>query len=63
MLNAIPPEVFNIVAFTLNPPPGILAPMPAPQGQRSGQLLQWAESPAGCGLAVVQEVLDEALHS
>ena len=58
-LNAIPPETFNMVIFALNPPPGLVAPMLAPQGQRSQQLLQWAESPGGSTLRPVLEIIEE----
>lgn len=61
-LNAIPPETFNMLVFVLDPPPGIIAPMPAPQGQRSGQLLSWAESPGGCTLSVIKDILEQILH-
>ena len=62
-LNAIPPETFNMLVFALNPPPGVIAPMPAPQGQRSGQLLSWAEGPGGSSLRMVKQILNQALQN
>jgi hypothetical protein len=46
----IPAQQLNMLIFTLDPPKGIISPMPAPQGDRVFQFLQWAESNEGCGL-------------
>lgn len=59
-LNAVAPEIFNMLVFVPSPPPGVIAPRPAPQGQRSGQLLAWAEGPGGCSLRVVKQILNQA---
>lgn len=56
-LNAIMPEQLDLIIFTLTPPPGIIPPLPAAQGQRVSALLNWASSPGGCGLAAVQQLL------
>jgi hypothetical protein len=56
-LNAILPGQFNMLLFALNPPPGLIPPMPAPQAERSTALLTWAKSPSGIGLRTVEEVL------
>lgn len=56
-LNAIVPGQFNMLLFALNPPPGLVPPMPAPQAERSTALLAWATSPSGIGLRTVEEVL------
>jgi hypothetical protein len=61
-LNAVVPSQFNILVFSLKPPDGLVPPMPAPQMDRSTALLAWAESPSGCGLQVVKEVLDYVLN-
>ena len=60
-LNAVPAQQFNMLVFALNPPPGLIPPMPAPRGDRSHALLEWAESPGGCGLIVVKDYLTKVL--
>jgi hypothetical protein len=61
-LNALPPQLLNNLVFAVNPPSGIIPPMPAPQGDRTSALLAWAEGPGGCGLSVVQELLDAIVN-
>jgi hypothetical protein len=61
-LNAILPQQFNMLLFALNPEPGLVPPMPAPQGDRTSALLTWAEGPGGCGLSVLQELLDTIVN-
>jgi TIR domain/NYN domain len=56
-LNALATQLFNMLLFALNPPPGLVPPMPAAQGDRTFALLSWAESSGGCGLAKVLEML------
>lgn len=56
-LSAIPPQQFNIIVFALDTPAGIIPSMPAPQMDRAMALLVWAESPAGCGVSEVQQLL------
>jgi hypothetical protein len=60
-LNGIPPQQFNMIVFALNPPAGLIPPMPAPQGDRVTALLEWAKGPGGCNLAEVQQILAELL--
>jgi hypothetical protein len=59
-LNSISPQQFNMLLFALDPPSGLVPPMPIPQGDRMLALLTWAEGPTGCGLSVIEEVLDES---
>jgi hypothetical protein len=61
-LHAVSAQQLNILIFTLNPPAGVIPPMPAPQGDRVFALLGWAEGPGGSGLAQVQEVLNVILN-
>lgn len=61
-LSAIPPQQFNMIVFALNPPPGIIPPMPIPQGDRAHALLEWAKGPGGCSLHDVQTILNELLE-
>ncbi len=56
-LNGLPGPQFGELAFSLNPPPGIIPPDIAAQGNRTSILLQWAEGTGGPGLAQVQELL------
>jgi hypothetical protein len=62
-LNALPVQQFNILLFTLNPPAGLIPPMPASQGDRTFALLSWAEGLTGCGLLQVQQILNELTNS
>ena len=62
-LSAIQPQQFNIIVFALNPPPGLIPPMPAPQMERSHHLLMWAESPGGCGIVELQRVMGRVCGS
>ncbi|MBW4700074.1 MAG: TIR domain-containing protein [Aphanocapsa lilacina HA4352-LM1] len=61
-LNGIPPQQLNMLIFTLAPPPGLVPPMPASQGNRTSSLLEWAEAPGGCGLLQVRVVLEAILN-
>jgi|SRR5689334_855470 len=61
-LNAMAPGQFNMIIFALNPPPGLIPPMPAAQADRASALLGWAESPTGCGLRMVVEVLKQVTN-
>ncbi|WP_013335085.1 hypothetical protein [Gloeothece verrucosa] len=61
-LNAIAPEQLEMIIFTLSPPAGLIPPLPASQGQRVSALLNWASGPGGCGLAEVQQFLNEIIN-
>jgi hypothetical protein len=61
-LNAILPQQFNMLLFSVNPEPGLIPPMPAPQGDRTAALLTWAEAPGGCGLSVLQQLLETIVN-
>jgi hypothetical protein len=61
-LNEILPLHFNMLLFVIKPPTGLVPPMPAPQADRASALLIWAESPDGCGLTVIQEILKTILE-
>ena len=61
-LNALPAQQFNMLLFTLNPPVGVIPPMPAPQGDRTYALLNWAEGATGSGLLQVQQVLNKIIN-
>jgi hypothetical protein len=61
-LNAMAPGQFNMIIFALSPPPGLIPPMPAAQADRTSALLGWAESPTGCGLRMILEVLKQVTN-
>jgi hypothetical protein len=62
-LNAISPQHFNMLLFAVNPPVGLIPPMPVAQGDRTIALLTWAEGRDGCGFSVLQELLDKITTS
>jgi hypothetical protein len=61
-LNGIVPQQFNMLLFSVNPEPGLIPPMPSAQGDRAAALLTWAEAPGGCGLSVLQQLLDTIVN-
>ncbi len=58
-LSALPPEQFELLRYTLNPPPGIVPPGVAAQGNRVAALLSWVEGSTGCGLDHLYEELEQ----
>lgn len=60
-LNALPKAQFDMLLFALNPPNGNIPGDAAAQSDRSAKLLEWAESPIGCGLLIVDKVLDQII--
>ncbi len=63
LLSSLPGPQFEQVMFALSPPAGNVPPNSAPQGQRVPALLTWAESPIGCGLATLEDVVNSILPS
>jgi hypothetical protein len=61
-LNGLPMTQFEELAIALNPPPGILPPNLAAQGNRAPALLQWVEGPTGPGIPQLQVVLNLILN-
>lgn len=61
LLSSLPGPQFEQVVFALSPPAGNVPPNSAPQGQRVPALLTWAESPIGCGLETLEQVLNSLL--
>lgn len=53
---------FNELLIEIDPPTGIIPPIPAAQADRVYTLLEWAKSPTGCGLDKVQEALQTILN-
>ena len=61
-LTALVPGQFNQLLFEIKSPPGLIPSTPATQAERVYALLQWAESPTGCGLGRIEEVLKSILN-
>jgi hypothetical protein len=60
-LDQIAPEQLNMIIFALKPPQGLIPAIYAPKSDRIVALLNWAESPRGCGLGQVRTVLEALL--
>jgi hypothetical protein len=58
-LSSLPVAQLNQIIFTFHPPSGNVSPSSAPSSQRVTELLEWVESPIGCGLANLEQVLDK----
>jgi TIR domain len=61
-LNALASQHFNMLVIAVKPPAGLIPPMPAPQGDRTTALLNWAEGPGGCGISMLRELLEVLLN-
>ncbi|MEO1255455.1 MAG: hypothetical protein AAFY41_11315 [Bacteroidota bacterium] len=57
LLNSLLPAQFEQLVYALDPPPGILLPRSAPQGERTIEFLTWVESPTGRGFKILFEIL------
>jgi internalin A len=58
-LSALPVPQFEALVFGLRIPRENLGNEAAPQGVRVSKLLEWAESPIGCGLDLIEAALGE----
>lgn len=58
-LSALPVPTFDAIVFALKVPPMMLPP--GSQGQRVPALLNWAETPLGCGLDQVEQVMQQVM--
>jgi hypothetical protein len=58
LLNDILPQQLDMLLFAVDAPNGVIPPLNAPQGDRVAALLRWAQSPTGCGLAALQQELN-----
>ncbi len=61
-LGALPGPQFDQLVFILSPPPGQIPPNIMPQSNRAIALLKWAESPIGCGLSAIMEILQASFN-
>ena len=62
-LSSLPPTQLDKVIFALNPVKGTIPPIVASSGNRVSALLAWAESPVGCGLKKVEQVLEAVIQN
>mgnify|MGYP001791650563 FL=1 len=62
LLSNLPGPTFDAIVYALNVPPSLLPPSAAAQGQRVPALLNWAESPVGCGLGELEAVVDAVIN-
>ena len=58
-VNSLMQADFDSLLFALDVPYGVIPSDISAQGNRASALLQWVQSPAGCGLAEFLVVLDE----
>jgi len=58
-LSALPVPTFDAIVFALDVPPMMLPP--GGLGQRVPALLNWAETPMGCGLDQVEQVMQQMM--
>lgn len=61
-LTRILPSDFNDLIFVLEVPSSKLPPPIAAQADRVNALLEWAESPTGCGLLAINQELNDILN-
>ena len=61
-LSALVPADFDQLLFEINPKKGLIPHKSSPQAERVSALLEWADSPNGCGLDKVQGVLESILN-
>ena len=59
LINSLVPDNFEKLVHTIGAPPHLIPSNFAPQGNRSTALLQWVNSPTGCGLSVFLRVLNK----
>jgi hypothetical protein len=63
LLNALPPQQLDILLIVLNTPAIVIPPISAAQGDRTAALFRWAEGAGGCGLIVLQDVVNKILNT
>jgi hypothetical protein len=59
-LCALPQTQFDNLSFALKPPPGVIPAASTNQSSRAKAMLDWVESPVGCGLSPFLETLELA---
>lgn len=62
LLSSLPGPQFEQVVFVLKPPSGNIPSASAPLAQRVSALLEWAESPIGCGLEPLNQTLNSIIN-
>lgn len=56
-LNKLPTPMFEEIRYILGVPQSVIPSSIAPQASRAVALLEWAESPVGCGIHEVSRIL------
>ena len=62
LLSSLPGPQFDQIIFVLKPPSGNIPSASAPLAQRVSALLEWAESPIGCGLEPLNQTLNSIIN-
>ena len=63
LLSNLPGPTFDAIVYAVKVPPPLMPPGFAPQGQRTPALLNWAQSPVGCGLDKLEAVINSVVNS
>ena len=63
LLSNLPGPTFDAIVYAVKVPPPLMPPGFAPQGQRTPALLNWAQSPVGCGLDKLEAVINAVVNS
>jgi hypothetical protein len=63
LLSSLPGPTFDAIVYAVKVPPMLLPPAIAPQGQRVPALLEWAQSPVGCGLDELEAVIHAVVQN
>ena len=62
LLSELPGPNFDAIVYAVKMPPPLMPPSVAPQGQRVPVLLDWAQSPVGCGLEKLEAVVNAVIN-
>lgn len=62
-LSALPEKEFNSILYAIGLPPSNMPSRSAAQGERVPALLDWAQSPVGCGLEKLKEAINLSCKS
>jgi TIR domain len=57
-LCGIASQHFDMLVFAIKPPVGVIPLLPATQKERATALLDWADSPNGCGASALEDLLE-----
>ena len=63
LLSNLPGPTFEAIVYAVKALTPLMPPGLAPQGQRVPALLNWAQSPVGCGLDKLEAVINAVVNS